>query len=394
MPIPADPTSLRTHGAVPVAHADNSPAFAATLAALVAQGGGTLQVPDGVWGLGRTLVLPLGVSLILSPGATLRARPGFVGEALVELASYEGEHWTPQVVAGGILDGGAQPLVGIRTVRDRETEIRDLTVRNCLKKGIEIGLHSGCEVNLSHVRCQVEQGIIALPDSIGVHYVKCTDSLVHSVVVIGYATGVCSDSSSNDFQQVHVWNYLQNCHLKVCFACNGWNDSWNQCYADSPMNGDELGYGFHVTRPFNRITNGRIYNNAWATPDRVIGIFLGPGGTHGTFIGNHFTAQGGHRLAAAFAGNLDSACIVGNSYDPNVAAGRIAQLPSGGGGLSAMPVAAFSGVGLRLPVQPTIPTPTDGELGELRLCQSPGGSEALYVKTTSGWQRTQLTPAN
>jgi hypothetical protein len=325
--------------ATPDGLTDNSDALCRYSESLVANGGGTLLIPDGVFGLGRTFVLPIGVSLVMQPGATLKALPEFTGDVLVETESYAktNPHWTPQTIDGGILDGSSLPITGIRTIRDRETDIRNITVRNCLYKGIHIGVEQGCEVNLFNVRVQCERGVVALPGSIGIHFEKATDNLVCGGIVIGYETGVRSDSSSNDFQQIHAWNYDQNCRLAICFACNGWNDSWNQCYADSPMNGDEIGYGFYVSHPFNRISNGRVYNNQWVTPDKVIGIFIDAGGTHGTYLGNHFTAQSGHRMRMAFDGNLDSATILGNSFGSEIAGGRVCQIPSGGGGLSAMP---------------------------------------------------------
>jgi hypothetical protein len=293
----------------------------------------------------------MGVSLSLRPGTILRALSGFKGQAIVETESYGGDatsaggeiHWTPQTIEGGIIDGAGQLLTGIRSVRDRETDIRNITIRDCRFKGIHVGVEQGCEVNLFNVRVQCERGVIATDDSIGIHIDKATDNLVCGAIVIGYATGVRSDSSSNDISQAHVWNYNTNCRLRTCFYCNGWNDSWNQCYADSPMNGDEIGYGFYVARPFNRIIGGRVYNNDWTTPDKVIGIFIAPGGTHGTYLANHFTARKGHRIWRAFDGTLDSATIFGNSFNPEVAGGIVAQIPSGGGGLSPTPQVLFTG---------------------------------------------------
>lgn len=305
--------------------------------------GGTLRLDDGVVRLRRTLVLPQGVSLCLAPGAQLVAEEGFDGEAVVETEPYAEGAWGVQCIEGGVIDGGGQPLIGIRTVRDRETDIRNITVRNCTRKGLHLGVKGCCETNCLNVRVQCERGILAAPGSIGIHYDRTTDNLCCMAIVIGYETGVRSDSSSNDFQQVHVWNYGpgDNAPLVTCFACNGWNDSWSQCYADSPINGDQPGYGFLVSRPFNRITNSRVYGNPWVTPDRVVGIQIEPGGTHGTYIGNHFTAREGHRLRAAFAGTFEAATIFGNSFNPQVRDGIVAQIPSGGGGLSPMPEVRF-----------------------------------------------------
>lgn len=311
---------------------DNSPLLECYATELAARGGGTLAISDGVYGIRRPLLLPIGVSLVLQPGATLKALPDFAGEVLVETESYapENAQWAPQVIEGGILDGSALPVIGIRTERDRETAIRNLMVRNCLRKGIHVGAEQGCEINLAHVRVQCERGVVALPDSIGIHFDKATDNQVSGAIIIGYATGLRSDSASNDFQQVHAWNYNENCRLRTCFHCNGWNDSWSQCYADSPMNAEESAYGFYVARPFNRVSNCRIYNNHLTASDKVIGIFVAAGGTHGTFIGNHFAAQSGHRMLMAFDGSLDTATILGNSYNPEIGGGRVSQVPAVG----------------------------------------------------------------
>ncbi|OPZ80483.1 MAG: hypothetical protein BWY76_03343 [bacterium ADurb.Bin429] len=239
---------------------------------------------------------------------------------------------------------------------------------------------------MSNVRLYLEPEVQNLPGSIGLHYQRCTDSLVSLVVIIGYETGLRSDSSSNDFQQVHVWNFKSNGDLKVCFACNGWNDTYNQCYADSPIT-EEMGYGFHVTRPFQRITNCRIYNNNWATDNRVIGIYIADGGTHGTYLGNHFTAREEHRILKAFDGNLDSACIVGNSYAPTVSGGLVCQMPSGGGGASQMPITSIAGD--RLNLAHPVDTPEGGLVGDLAWSEDARGS-MLWVRTPTGWKKARL----
>lgn len=371
---------------------DDHHAFAAAAAAL-AGARGTLYVPDGVYATAQTIFLPQGTSLCLAPGATLKALPEFQGSALVETAAFTAQaepDWQPQVIEGGLLDGASLPITGIRTRRDRETDIRNLTVRNCCGKGIHIGTEGCCETNLQGVRVQCERGVIAGGESIGIHYEKTTDSLVSNVIVIGYATGVRSDSSSNDFHQVHVWSYDENARLKTCFHCNGWNDSWNQCYADSPMNGDEEGYGFYIEKPFNRFVSCRVYGNNWVTPDRATGFFITDTGSHGTFLGNHLTAREGHELRAGIAGNLTGITALGNTYAQTVRTGRLNTLPSRCPDDSVNEPLRIDGdrIGLARPL-PAEPAAEEGAVGDLGWVEE-GDSVRLLLKTAAGWRQVAL----
>ena len=317
--------------------------LAAKVADLVALGGGTLSLPDGVYTLAQPLRLPWNISLAMTPGATLRALPEFQGEAVVvKETNQQGVHACFGSIRGGTIDGGGLPITGVQVPRACRLHIGDLEIRNAGFKGIDV-MDGWYEVNISNVRCALDPTMPHAPGSVGLHYRKCTDSLINGVVIIGYETGVRSDSSSNDFQQVHVWNFPDNGPLKYCFYCGGWNDSYNQCYADSPFDGDNVCYGFYVHAPFTRISNGRIYCNNFAVEGKVTGIYLAPGGTHGSYLGNHFFATDGHRMGHAFAGNFDAACIFGNSFDRNILDGLVCRIPSGGGGDSRMPEVRISG---------------------------------------------------
>jgi hypothetical protein len=378
---------ITTRGAVGDGAFDNSTIFAAAIAALPAAGG-TLFLPDGVFGISRPLELPTAVSLQLAPGATLRALPSFQGEAVViKAAGTHGDPVSYGSIRGGTLDGGGQGITGIQVPYACRLHIGDLEVRNCTRKGINIGAEGWYEVNVSNVRCYLDHDMRHLPGSIGLHYQRCTDSLVTGVVIIGYETGLRSDSSSNDFQQIHVWNFKDNGPLRWCFYCNGWNDSYSQCYADSPIDDEHLGYGFYMTRPFQRVIGCRVYGNAWARDNGYIGVYIADGGTHGTYLGNHFTAQEGHRILKAFDGNLEAACIVGNSYAETVSGGLVCQVPSGGGGASPMPIAAIAGDRLNL-AQP-IDSPEGGLVGDLAWSEDARGT-VLWLKTPSGWKRARL----
>lgn len=318
---------------------DRSDEFAAAIATLATQTQGTLHLPDGTHGISRPLRLPWNVSLKLAPSATLVALPGFSGDALIiKDAGPKGTHLCYGVIQGGTIDARGLPITGIRVEHACRLLISDMEVRNATLKGIHVGVTGWYECNVAHVRISLEMDMRSSPGSIGLHYERATDSMANTVVIIGYETGMRSDSSSNDFHQVHVWNVPAQGPLIQCFHCNGWNDSYNQCYADSPFNGDEPCYGFLVTVPFQRIIAGRVYCNDFVPDNKAIGIHIKQGATHGTYFANHFTARDGHRIAAAIAGDLDSACVMGNSYSSTVITGRVCQVPSGGGGISAMPV--------------------------------------------------------
>lgn len=316
-----------------------------TRADALATSGGTLTLSDGVHLISRPLVLPWNVSLQMSCASVLKATPDFHGDAVV----IKGRDGEPKVhrcfgqIRGGTIDASKHAITGILVECACRLHIGDLEVLDAAHKGIHIGRSGWYECNISNVRVSMSMDTRSAPGSVGVHYDKCTDSLVNSLVIIGYETGLRSDSSSNDFHQVHVWNVPQQGPLKACFYCGGWNDSYNQCYADSPFDGDKECYGFFVAKPFNRITAGRVYCNRYTPDARAVGIQLDAGGTHGTFIGNHFTCGEQNRIKAAFAGNFDSACIFGNSYGHAVMGGLYTIIPSGSGGLSRMPGAEVVG---------------------------------------------------
>lgn len=320
---------------------DNASYFERLLAELSARGQNGLRLPPGTYALSRTIELPTSISLQLDPGARLLALPGFQGEAVLRKQRGEqGVHNYNGRISGGMIDGNKQDLIGIHVPGACRLDIADMEIVDCLAKGIYIGSDEptwGYEVNVRGVRCAIDLETHHAPGSVGLHYRFITDSYVSQMVIIGYETGVASESSSNDFSQVHVWNVNAHGPLKRCFYCNGWGDSYNQCYADSPSDGAAESYGFFVNRPFNRFTNCRVYTNAYTLDNTAVGVFVTDGGTHGSYLNNLFTAGAGHRLKGAFAGNLEAATIIGNGYDPGVLGGRENRLPSDEGGISYIP---------------------------------------------------------
>jgi hypothetical protein len=320
---------------------DNAPLFAALFARAVEEGVAGVQLPAGTYLVSRTVEVPTNVSLHLEPGACLRALPGFQGDAV--LRKQRGEiglhHWNGRI-SGGLIDGNKQNLIGIHVPGACRLDISDIEIVDCLRKGIYIGSPEktwGYEVNVRSVRCAINLETAHAPGSIGLHYEQITDSYISQVVIIGYETGVASESASNDFSQVHVWSVPAHGPLQRNFYCNGWGDSYHQCYADAPFDEGRECYGFLVNKPFNRFTNCRVYGNAFTFDNTVVGFMLTDSGTHGSYLNNLFTASQERRIKAAYAGNLEAATILGNGYDPNVLTGRENRIPSDSGGISHVP---------------------------------------------------------
>jgi len=266
---------------------------------------------------------------------------GFSGDTLLrKQPGKRGIHHYNGRITGGVLDGNKQNLMGIHVPAACRLDICDIEIVDCLTKGIYIGSPQdtwGYEVNVRSVRCAIDHKTAHAPGSIGLHYEKITDSFISQVIIIGYETGVASESSSNDFTQVHVWSVTSHGPLKRNFYCNGWGDSYNQCYADAPFDEGNECYGFLVNKPFNRFTNCRVYCNNYTFDNTVVGFNITDGGTHGSYINNLFTAGKERRIKAAFAGNLEAATILGNGYDPNIIGGRENRIPSDTGGISYIP---------------------------------------------------------
>ena len=320
---------------------DNAPAFDTVFAQLAAAGTNGFQLPPGVYGVSRTIELPTAISLQLDPGACIRALPGFEGDAVLRKQRDETgvHHWNGRI-SGGMIDGNRQNVIGIHVPGACRLDICDIEIVDCLQKGIYIGSADktwGYEVNVRGVRCAIDLNTAHAPGSIGLHYEQITDSYISQMVIIGYETGVASESASNDFSQVHVWSVTAHGPLKRNFFCNGWGDSYSQCYADAPFDGGNECYGFLVNKPFNRFVNCRVYCNNYTFDNTVIGFMLTDSGTHGSYLNNLFTAGAERRIKAAYAGNLEAATMIGNGYDPNVIGGRENRIPSDTGGTSYIP---------------------------------------------------------
>lgn len=353
------------------------------IASLSDRGGGTLELGDGVYEIDQPLRIPRAVSLVMTPNAVIRAKANFKGDAVIIKGGgqYATSSATSGWIRGGVIDGNRQPLTGIRVEELHRLEIADLSILNALYKGVHL-LKGGNESNLSRVRCDVDMATRYAPGSIGVH-VERTDCKFTRLHVIGYETGVRSDAGANWFSQVHVWNWVPTQGpVKYCFHCNGSQNTFLQCYADSPSVA-----GFFMTKPHQSVMQCRVYYSRWADDNTGAGILITRDGKHGNYFGNAMFAQKDHRMAKAFDGELDGACILGTSGS-GVVGGLENRIPSGSS--VDHPVLNVAGTGLCLTAQPKPPLAEDGVPGELRWVDD-GNSSALWVKTPRGWKRSELT---
>jgi hypothetical protein len=352
------------------------------IAALAARGGGTLELGDGVYEIDKPLRIPREVSLLMTPNAVIRAKQGFEGDAVVIKGGgkYSVYSATAGWIRGGVIDANRQPLTGIRVEDLHRFEIADLSVLNALYKGIHI-TRGGNETNLSRVRCDVDMRTKYAPESIGVHVQRtdCKFTLIH---VIGYETGVRSDAGSNWFSQIHVWNWVPTQGpMKYCFYCNGSNNKFSQCYADSPSIA-----GFYIARPQQSVMQCGIYYSRWADDNTGVGILIAKEGRNGTYVGNTMMADKAHRLAKAFDGDLDGSLILGTS-GWGVVGGLENRIPSGSS--AEHPAVNFAGSGVRLTPQAKPPSAEEGASGELRWVED-GNTSALWLKTPRGWKKADL----
>ena len=361
---------------------DAYPELSQRIATLDARGGGTLVLGDGVYEISQTLRLPRSVSLVMTPNAVIRAKTNFPGDAVLIKGGgdYSKYSQTAGWIRGGVIDGNRQRLTGIRVEDLHRLEIADLTVLSALQKGIHL-VKGGYECNLTRVRCDVDMNTPYAPESIGIH-IQRTDCKVSLAHVIGYETGVRSDAGSNWFSQVHVWNrQTSQGPMKYCFYCNGGNNSYSQCYADSPTVA-----GFYITAGYQTVMQCRIYYSRWAADNTGAGFLITEKGRHGSYLGNVIFANKDHRLAKAFDGDLEGACILGTG-GWGVVGGFENRIPSGSS--FEHPTLKLAGKGIRLERQPTAPLTAEGELGEIRWVDD-GTTSALWVKTTTGWKKSAL----
>jgi hypothetical protein len=319
------------YGAISDSITDNSKAFQDAIAAVMKSGGGTVYVPDGPFGVKSTINLPRQVNLSMAPGTTLLALKDFSGVAVITKgldstkAVPSGEYGR---ISGGHINGNKQNIDGIRVGRAYRLEISDVWIRDALAVGISIGYKSGTggyEVNVSNFRCEISRGTNSGPGSIGLLIDEYCDCYARNGVIIGYETGVRSNSGANYFSQIHVWGGRPI--QKYCYYCGGREDTFDQCYADGPHDAKGTAYGFYVDDYFIRITNCAVLSPA---PGDIVGIFVSENGENAILIGNIFIGLERQHIGKAIAGNLSSSYIFANGFNKRTDSGILNHIPAPG----------------------------------------------------------------
>ncbi len=380
---------------------DNSAAFAQAFAALADCSHATVHLPDGDFGVTRPVEVPNHVSLAMAPAARLFAMPGFQGAAVIIKGQAPDEtddktrwrwmkHGYSGRIGGGLIDGGKLPIHGVIGRWTRRFVLHDLELFNCLAGGIRIGTEGWYETTLRGVRVQIDFDVTCTDDAIGIEVVKGSDNHISQALVIGYDIGVKGASGSTCWHQVHVWKGRHR-PFKIGFICGGWNDCFSQCQVDECE-----GVGFLVDAPFQRFESCMVQGGGnWLHPqgDQRVAFRLSPRGSHGVYLGTFINPSERYPFSKVFDGSLEGATILGTLHNPHVPREiQVNQFTSGGGGLSWQPVVGFAGEGVRLPAPAAqLPTPEEGQLGELRWIVQ-DQQAALLLKTPAGWQRLTLDP--
>lgn len=116
------------------------------------------------------------------------------------------------------------------------------------------------------------------PDSIGIWYRGCTDSVVPKSQVVGYRVAYRSDSGSVHFYRPHAWTRLLYGPLLSCFDIYGNSNTLVTPDADSPTSaGDESiseVFGYRLGNYNTKIIAPRVWLNGDVTKDgETIGYF-------------------------------------------------------------------------------------------------------------------------
>ena len=208
----------------------------------------SIVLPRGIYFLGETLELPSKTSLVLMPGATLKATPTFTGNSLVRLGDPGGSAFADDIYVGGggSLDTSNVPniLFGIDVAYARFSRIENLKIAGSVSNSIRVGdpgaPAASYEIDMTRIRAWRED----VPNSEGSHgfrWQNATDCYGSMLQAIGYRTGFLIEGSSIEIAQCHAWVRPVHGVMRRAFDVQGSGSTLVQCYADTPTNfGDPL----------------------------------------------------------------------------------------------------------------------------------------------------------
>ncbi len=124
--------------------------------------------------------------------------------------------------------------------------------------------------------------------SIGIHYNSCTDSYVTCCNVVGYRTGMRTNSGSVFHSQCHVWARTIQGPMTCGYYVAGSDCTYLSCYADSPNDGGDATitdmYGFYLAAAHPKLLACTVSLNPTSSPsdNKLTGVYFatGIGGTY------------------------------------------------------------------------------------------------------------------
>jgi hypothetical protein len=204
--------------------------------------GCALVLPQGVYTIGQRLDLPAGTSLIIRPGARLKAKASFSDQSVIRLGDPTAAIASDIVVeGGGIVDADNRCNIAIDVAHANFSSVRNLKVIGGNTRGVRVGdpsaLAKSYEIDTSGLRIWQNQ-IANAVGSIGMLHEYATDCQNSNLRAIGYRTGFRTEIASGaiDYVQAHAWVRPVHGPMIRAFDLQAAGSLLAQCYADTPTN--------------------------------------------------------------------------------------------------------------------------------------------------------------
>jgi hypothetical protein len=268
-------------------------------AAVAAAGGGLLEIPPGIYRRDTPLALPHNVSLLVHPGAIIRAgasMPALVTTPMATLAIDQA------ITGGGRFDCNNLADDGIALGYFHRYTLDGVSVygarRYSFKFGDDATPTNSYEAMVSNVKAHGGTRPV-LPGSACIFVpVNCTDGKVQNSILMGSETGAITNGGAWDYINVHAWTRALLGWMVTCFDDGGGHTNYVNCYADTPQL-----YGWRFRQNSRqRIIGGRVFNNPqYGLDNAVIGVRVDNAGPNQSFLGLAFIgADSTHRIHRDF----------------------------------------------------------------------------------------------
>jgi hypothetical protein len=288
---------------------------------------GAVFLPRGTYNVGASIVLPAGVSLVMAPGATIKAAASMTAVITTAEASYLDLHQNTGVF-GGCIDCADLADVAIWPKYFAFFRIDGVQTFSAKVDHIRLGSSSAPASSYEAfiVNCLFRRTLTAYPANLaGIRFTNCGDSHVSDTVIMGVQKGVAGTVYDSKFDRVHVWNPVPisgysdtdaGVALGIGFETAGQQNIYTQCQVDGPLVSG--GAGWYLTAAGNSLI-GCSVNGVGVPDNQCFGAYLDTGAVSAvigcTFKGGSVSA----RLAADVAGpGVSGTTLSGNDSTINV----------------------------------------------------------------------------